>query len=135
MRSSQSGAVAEGLGFAIPTNTARAVAEQIMQKGYFSRPYLGIRWQVASPPTSPPAITCPSMGRVRHRRVAGSPADQAGLQRGDIITHIGDTSLDESTSFLNVLYTYQPGDEVTLTVMRGRSEETFTITLGETTQQ
>ena len=41
IRSGNSGAIAEGLGFAIPANTARAVAEQIMQKGYFSRPYLG----------------------------------------------------------------------------------------------
>ena len=49
VRSSGTGAVAEGLGFAIPANTARAVAEQIIEKGYFSRPYLGIQWQLVTP--------------------------------------------------------------------------------------
>jgi hypothetical protein len=43
VRGSNTGAVAEGLGFAIPINAARAVAEQIMQKGYFARPYPGVR--------------------------------------------------------------------------------------------
>jgi S1-C subfamily serine protease len=49
VRSSESGAVAEGLGFAVPANTARAVAEKIIEKGFFARPYLGIRWQLISP--------------------------------------------------------------------------------------
>ena len=49
VRDSGSGAVAEGLGFAIPINTARAVAEQIIEKGYFSRPYVGINWQAITP--------------------------------------------------------------------------------------
>ncbi len=49
VRGTGTGAIAEGLGFAIPVNTAQAVASQIMQKGYFSRPYLGISYQTVSP--------------------------------------------------------------------------------------
>jgi len=49
VRNTNSGDVAEGLGFAVPVNTARAVAEQIIQKGYFSRPYMGIRFQQVTP--------------------------------------------------------------------------------------
>ena len=135
VRNSQSGTVAEGLGFAIPTNTAAVVAEQIIQKGYFSRPYLGAQWQAINPNIAARYDLPAEWGVYLTDVVTGSPAAKAGLQRGDIIVKIGDTTLDESTSFLNVLYTYQPGDQITLTVMRGRSEETFTITLGETTQQ
>jgi len=135
VRNSQSGTVAEGLGFAIPTNTAAVVAEQIIQKGYFSRPYLGAQWQAINPNIAARYDLPAEWGVYLTDVATGSPAAKAGLQRGDIIVKIGDTTLDESTSFLNVLYTYQPGDQITLTVMRGRSEETLTITLGETTQQ
>lgn len=135
VRNSQSGTVAEGLGFAIPTNTAAVVAEQIIQKGYFSRPYLGAQWQAINPNIAARYDLPAEWGVYLTDVVAGSPAAKAGLQRGDIIVKIGDTTLNESTSFLNVLYAFQPGDEVPLTVMRGRSEETFTVTLGETKQQ
>ncbi len=135
VRNSQSGTVAEGLGFAIPTNTAAVVAEQIIQKGYFSRPYLGAQWQAINPNIAARYDLPAEWGVYLTDVATGSPAAKAGLQRGDIIVKIGDTALDESTSFLNVLYAYQPGDEVPLTVMRGRSEETFTVTLGETKQQ
>ncbi len=135
VRSSQSGAVAEGLGFAIPTNTAAVVAEQIIQKGYFSRPYLGARWQAINPNIAARYNLPAEWGVYLTDVLAGSPAAKAGLQRGDIIVKIGDTTLDESTSFLNVLYSYQPGQDVALVIMRGPSEQTLTVTLGETTQQ
>ncbi len=135
VRNSQSGTVAEGLGFAIPTNTAAVVAEQIIQQGYFSRPYLGAQWQAINPNIAARYDLPAEWGVYLTDVVASSPAAKAGLQRGDIIVKIGDTRLDDSTSFLNVLYAYQPGDEVPLTVMRGRSEETFTVTLGETRRQ
>ena len=49
VRNTGSGDVAEGLGFAIPVNTAQAVAQQIIQKGYFARPYMGISFQPINP--------------------------------------------------------------------------------------
>ena len=49
VRNSGSGTVAEGLGFAIPINTAQAVADQIIQNGYISRPYMGINFQPITP--------------------------------------------------------------------------------------
>jgi serine protease Do len=89
VRNSGSGAVAEGLGFAIPINTAWAVAQQIMEKGYFARPYLGISYQSITPDIAT-AYNLPVQWGAYVTDVAdNSPASQAQLQVGDIITSIG----------------------------------------------
>ena len=59
------------------------------------------------------------------------PAAQAGLQRGDIITSIGDQSIDEGNSYINVLFEYQPGDQVAIKALRNSQEMSFDVTLGE----
>ncbi len=134
VRNTGSGAVAEGLGFAIPINTAQAVAQQIIQKGYFSHPYLGIGYQPIAPDIAA-AYNLPVQWGVYVTQVAAnSPASQVGLQRGDIITKVGDVPLDDTHSYLNTLYTYKPGDMVTLTVVRGGQTMTFSVTLGEATR-
>ena len=131
VRDSSSGTVAEGLGFAIPINTARAVAEQIIEKGYFSRPYVGINWQAITPRIAA-IYRLPADYGVYITAVAeGSPAEQAGLQPGDIITGIGETALDATHAYINTLFEYSPGDVVTLTVMRGSEQIQVDVTLGE----
>lgn len=132
VRNTASGDVAEGLGFAIPVNTAQAVAGQIVQKGYFARPYMGINYQPISPDIAA-RYNLPAQWGVYVMKVAdGSPASKAGLQKGDIITKIGDIALDETHSYVNTLFTFKPGDQITLTVMRDGKETQLQITLGET---
>ncbi len=134
VRSSGSGTVAEGLGFAIPVNTARTVAEQIIQKGYFARPYMGINLQSVTPNIAA-RYNLPVQWGVYVTEVAcNSPAQQAGLQQGDIITRIGDTNIDEEHSYINTLFLYKPGDQVPLEVVRNNQTVTLQITLGETRQ-
>jgi serine protease Do len=131
VRGSGSGAIAEGLGFAIPVNTAQAVATQILDHGYFSRPFMGISYQAITPDIAS-AYNLPVKWGVYVTKVAsGSPASQAGLQADDIITSIDNVKMDETHNYLNMLYTYKPGDQVTLNVMRGGNEVTLQITLGE----
>jgi serine protease Do len=131
VRNSGSGTVAEGLGFAIPINTAQAVAEQIMQKGYISRPYLGISFQAITPDIAA-AYNLPVQWGVYISKVAtNSPASQADLQRGDIITSIGGVSLDETHSYINILFTYKPGDQVTVEFVRNGQAHQVQVTLGE----
>jgi len=131
VRNSGSGTVAEGLGFAIPINTAQAVAEQIMQKGYISRPYLGISFQAITPDIAA-AYNLPVQWGVYISKVAvNSPASQADLQRGDIITGIGGVSLDETHSYINILFTYKPGDQVTVEFVRNGNAQQVQVTLGE----
>ena len=131
VRNTNSGDVAEGLGFAIPVNTAQAVAQQIIQKGYFARPYLGISFQPIDPEIAA-VYNLPAQWGVYITRVAqNSPAGQAGLQEGDIITKIGEIALDEAHSYVNTLFTFQPGDQLTLDVVRGNETMQVDVTLGE----
>jgi serine protease Do len=133
IRSGNSGAIAEGLGFAIPSNTARAVAEQIMQKGYFSRPYLGIRWQSISPDIAAAYDLPVKWGAYVTNVTANSPAGKAGIQADDIITQIGDTQIDETHSYINVLFQYKSGDQVTVIVLRNGQKLDLQVTRGEST--
>jgi serine protease Do len=133
IRNGNSGAIAEGLGFAIPSNTARAVAEQIMQKGYFSRPYLGVRWQSISPDIADAYNLPVKWGAYVTNVTANSPAGKAGLQTDDIIVQIGDIPIDETHSYINVLFQYKPGDQVAVVVLRNGQKLNLQVTLGEST--
>ncbi|HLF73893.1 MAG TPA: trypsin-like peptidase domain-containing protein [Anaerolineales bacterium] len=134
VRNTASGDIAEGLGFAIPGNTAQAVAQQIVQKGYFARPYLGISFQPINPEIAY-TYDLPAEWGVYITRVAeNSPASQAGLQEGDIITKIGDVALDENHSYVNTLFAYKPGDQVTLEVVRDIKVMQVQVVLGEAKQ-
>jgi serine protease Do len=131
VRDSSSGTVAEGLGFAIPINTARAVAEQIIEKGYFSRPYLGISWQSITPRIAA-VYRLPAEYGVYITQVAeNSSASQAGLEPGDIITGVGETALDATHAYINTLFQYSAGDTVALTVIRDNQPLQVEVTLGE----
>lgn len=131
VRGSGTGTVAEGLGFAIPINTAQAVAEQILQKGYVPHPYLGIRWQAITPSIAARYRLPADWGVYVTDVTSNSPASLAGLRQGDIITGIDNIALDETHSYLNTLFLHQPGDQVTLTVVRGTKTLDMQVTLGE----
>ncbi len=131
VRNSGMGDVAEGLGFAIPVNTAQAIAQQIIQKGYFSRPYMGINFQPITPDIAT-RYNLPAQWGVYIMKVSdGSPASAAGLKQGDIITKVGDVTLDETHSYVNTLFTFKPGDQITLTILRDGKDMPIQITLGE----
>jgi 2-alkenal reductase len=123
--------VAEGLGFAIPSNTIKAVADQIVQKGYFSRPYLGVQWQWITPIIASMYDLPVQWGVFITELDSGSPAQSAGLQRGDIITRIGETTLDDNHPYINALYQHAPGDTVNLSVVRRSKTIQVQVTLGE----
>jgi serine protease Do len=131
VRSSGSGTVAEGLGFAIPANTVQAVGSQILVKGYFSRPYLGIQWQQITPDIAAAYQLPVDWGAYITSISSGGPADKAGLQRDDIITQIGPTKLDETHSYMNVLFTYKAGDTVSMQVMRNGKTVQVDVILGD----
>jgi serine protease Do len=132
VRNSGSGTVAEGLGFAIPINTAAAVADQIIQTGFITRPYMGINFQPITPDIANAYNLPAQYGAYVTSVAANSPASQAGLQNGDIITSVGDTAIDGTHSFINILFTFKPGDQVTVIFLRNGSSQQVQITLGQT---
>ncbi len=131
VRNSGMGDVAEGLGFAIPVNTAQAVAQQIIQQGYFTRPYMGISFQPVNPTIAARYNLSAQWGVYITDVASGSPASAAGLQKADIITKVGDVTLDETHSYVNTLFTFKPGDTISLNVMRDGKDTPIQITLGE----
>ena len=131
--SSSTSTVAEGLGFALPSNTARLIAEQIIDKGYFARPTIGIRWQSISPQLATRYNLPVQYGAYVLQLMENGPASSAGIQVDDIITKIGDNDIDADTSFVNALYGSQPGTTVPVTVVRQGETLTVDVMLGETT--
>ncbi|NMC80243.1 MAG: PDZ domain-containing protein [Chloroflexi bacterium] len=125
-----SSTVAEGLGFAIPSNTAQVIAGQIIQTGHFARPYLGVQAQTINPQIAARYNLPVQWGAYITQVASNSPADDAGLQAGDIITRIGDQQLGENTSYVNALFTYSPNQSVTVEYYRGNQSHQVTVTLG-----
>ncbi len=134
IRNSGTGTVTEGLGFAIPINTARVVAEQIIKSGFVSRPNLGISWQPITPRVAAIYRLPVQYGVYVTDVTANSPATLAGLQVGDIITGIDNTTLDETHAYINTLFHYSAGDKVTLTLVRNGKQLQVQATLGESGQ-
>ncbi len=124
-------AVAEGLGFAIASNTARAVTDQLSSQGYVSRPYLGIRWQPVNASIASAYNLPVDHGILLTDVTAGGPAAQAGLQRGDILVSLGGQTIDDANPFINLLFEHQPGDSVPVQVVRDGSNLTLPVVLAE----
>lgn len=125
-------AVAEGLGFAIPANTVRVVAEQIIPQDYVARPFLGVRWQTVTPRLARAYDLPTQWGAFVTEVVQDGPAAEAGLHQGDIITRIGAVELDEEHSYINALFASAPGDRVAIRIVRGLESLELEVTLGET---
>jgi len=124
-------AVAEGLGFAIPSNRANLIAQQIIDQGYFARPYLGIDWEWITPGLADAYHLPVEWGAYVSEVGPNSPAAEAGLRQGDIITRFGDRTLNNNNPFINALYDHAPGDTVPLTVKRNGDVLELEVTLTE----
>ncbi len=129
VRNSGSGTVAEGLGFAIPINTAKAVSEQLIQNGSITRPFLGISFQPITPDIASAYHLPVQYGAYVTDVAANSPASQAGLQQGDIITSLGGIALDANHSYINTLFNFKPGDKVVVEYNRNGKTLQAQVTL------
>jgi S1-C subfamily serine protease len=129
---------AENIGFAIPINDIKGLVSQVLKSGSFSRPFLGVRYfsitsAVAKEyalPVNQGAYLAPSGISGSSPVVAGSPAERAGLKAGDIVTEVDGKSVDSQHSLTTRLNQYQPGDEVTLKVLRGGKTISIHVSLG-----
>ncbi len=113
------GSVAEGLGFAIPSNTVKAVAEQLIGKGAISHPYIGISYQPITPELAAANNLPTQQGLYVTDVASGSPAAQAGIQANSTITKLDGVALgsDGASNLVTVLSKYKVGDSVTLSVI------------------
>jgi 2-alkenal reductase len=134
--SGSAGAVAEGLGFAIPSNTVKEVAAGLIENGSVSRPYLGISYQTITPQAAAFYNLPRESGIVVSSVESGSPAAAAGIQPNSIITAFDGVELDSETSLSSLLMKHEVGDSVKLTVLQPNSsvEQEIIVVLGSRPQ-
>ena len=124
-----------GLGFAIPSNMARNVLEQLINSGKVRRGQLGIVvLEIPSAEATKLGVT-QGPGVVVYQVQSGSGADRAGLRQGDVITALNSQPVTDPNTFRNAIAATPPGTEITLTVKRDGSERQVRATLGEFTPQ
>lgn len=122
-----------GIGFAIPSNMAKDVMEQLMKSGKVSRGVLGVTVQPVSSDIAASLGLKDANGVIVSGVQAESPAERAGLKQGDVITKFNGASVSDSNSFRNRVAGTQPGTGIALTVLRNGREQELTATLGERT--
>jgi len=120
---------AQGIGFAIPINTAKAVLEDIVRYGRVTRPWLGIIGFDVSRELVRRFGLAVDAGVFVMRVIPESPAERAELQSGDVIVAIDDESVDSMSELQGVIRTRRAGDTVSLTIVRGSEEGRVRITL------
>lgn len=122
---------AEGLGFSIPSNTVRVVAEQLISSGRVVRPYLGITFEPLNPQLAGDSGLSVVQGAYIQQVVANGPSAQAGLKVGDAIVALGGQTIDDQHPLPQVLLQYRAGQSLELTVARGDKQFTLTVRLGQ----
>ena len=114
--SSSSGeASIDNIGFAIPINDIMPIVESIIEKGYISKPYIGVSIYDVSAEAQLYGIP---MGAAVQSVTEGSPAQAAGLQPNDVITEVNGRAIAGSSDLVNVVGEHRVGDELTLKVYR-----------------
>jgi serine protease Do len=122
---------AESIGFAIPSDTATSVADQLIETGKVSSPYLGVSLADLTPEIAKEYGLDVDSGAVVLEVGPGTPADEAGLRAEDIIVGLDDTPIESSGDLLGALRDYHPGDTVQLQIVRDDNKQTFDVTLAE----
>ncbi len=129
VRDSTSGDQAEGLGFAVPSNTVRSVAEQLITSGRIEYPFIGISYSEINPQIAAEMNLTSKTGVVVSQVTPNSPAQAAGLQARDVVTAINRDKIDENNSLRSLLFKYHVGDTITLTVERDGQTLQVQVTL------
>ncbi len=122
---------AQGIGFAIPINTARRIAESLMTYGEVQRPWLGIIGLDITPKVVAYYDLPVNKGVIVMRVVPNSPADKARLEERDLIQKIEDVSINNMKDLTNEINKKSVGDAVRLTVIRGKERFTVEVKLGK----
>ena len=125
---------AENIGFAIPSQTATTVADQIIDNGKAVHPYLGVYLSDLTGDTARRFGSSVETGALVEKVAPGGPADQAGIRRGDIVIAAGKDEVQSSGDLISALRNYQPGDTVQLTVLRAGQKERLQVNLAESPQ-
>ncbi len=119
-----------GIGFAVPINIAKNVANQLIEKGKIDRGYLGIYMQDVDENIAKALKLKKPYGVIISDVVKDSPAERAGLKTGDVIIEVDGRSIENSLQLRSYIQSKSPDDKVKIGVIRDGKRETFTVKLG-----
>jgi serine protease Do len=122
-----------GIGFAIPINMAKEVMQQLVEHGRVVRGYLGVVIQTMSPELASKFEVAENRGVLVGDILRGSPAEVAGLKRGDVIVDFGGRPVHRMQELQRLVASTRPGTPVQLTVLRDRQEQLVALEIGEQT--
>ena len=121
----------DNIGFAIPLNDVRKIVQSILEKGYISKPYLGVNVTDVSADTQ--SYGLPAGAAIKQIQT-DSPAEKAGLQLNDIITDVNGTAITSASELVAFIADCNVGDKLTITVYRHGTTLTVEATLEEMVQ-
>lgn len=120
-----------GVGFAIPSNLVKRVAEQLLSKGKVERAWIGVSFQELTPELARGFGTKVRSGALVAAIVKGGPAEAAGLQPGDIIESVDGQAVSEGRDLLRRILEKNVGQQVKLKVLRNGKRQEFTLSTGK----
>ncbi|MBM4141236.1 MAG: DegQ family serine endoprotease [Nitrospira sp.] len=121
----------QGIGLAIPSDMAKDVMDSLIAKGKVVRGWLGVSVQSITPELAKQFNLKEEKGALVGDVVEESPAEKAGIQRGDIITAYEGKKIDEPYQLRNMVANTSPGKEVELTIVRENTTKTIKVTISE----
>jgi len=124
-----------GIGFAIPSNMAKNVMNQLIGKGKVQRAMLGAGIQPVTSDLAASLGLKEARGVVISSLTSGGPAEKAGLKTGDVILKLNGKEVNDSNVLRNEIASQSPGTEVTLTLQRNGNQQDVRVRLGELTPQ
>lgn len=120
-----------GIGFAIPVSTAKKIMEQIIQNGSVTRGWIGVAVQELTPELAESFKLRDTQGVLISEVVRNSPADKAGIKAGDILTHVAEKALTDSSTMLETISALTPGKVVVLKLRRNQTELVVQVKVGK----
>lgn len=126
----------QGLSFSIPINTLKAILPHLIERGRVTRGFLGLDSRDLNPDIRGSlSLPMESNGIVVVRAERGSPAAHAGLRQNDLITSINKERITSRVQFNRIIASKQPGDKVTMQIIREGREYTLSAEIGEETRK
>jgi len=120
-------AQAQGIGFAIPVDRAKKVIQDLLRFGQVHTAWIGAVTSTLTPEEARRTGVRVQHGAMVARVFGGSPAQQAGMRPGDVITAVGGRAVDSRESFSTLTATASPGQNIDLTVARGAASQRITV--------
>jgi serine protease Do len=124
-----------GIGFAVPSRTAQAVTEQLIQSGRVERGYLGVRVQEVTPALAQALRLREPKGALVAAVEPGSPAERAGIRTGDVITAYAGRTIESPRDLTRTVAAQKAGTQAPLTVQRGGVTRELTVALGQRSEE